>query len=127
MNETQTNQININVDTHYLSSQSDPDNEQYVFSYTITIQNSGSQAAQLQSRHWIITDANGHVQEVRGEGVVGEQPLLRAGDAYQYSSGAMLQTPVGSMQGSYQMVGADGTKFDAAIPIFTLSTPNSLN
>lgn len=127
MNEATTNQIEVNVNTHYMSNQSDPENAQYVFSYTITIQNTGTQAAKLKSRHWIITDANGHVQEVRGEGVVGEQPLLRAGDAYQYSSGAMLETPVGSMQGSYQMVGADGTSFDATIPIFTLSTPNSLN
>lgn len=126
MNE-ENKQIDISVISHYIESQSDPENDQYVFSYTVSIHNAGTLAAQLESRHWIITDANGQVQEVQGEGVVGQKPFLRAGENYQYTSGAVLQTPVGSMHGSYQMVDENGTKFDAPIPVFTLSKPNILN
>ncbi len=109
------------------SSQSEPDNERYVFSYTITIRNEGGVPAQLLSRHWVITDANGNVQEVKGEGVVGEQPHLKPGEGFQYTSGAMIATPVGSMRGSYQMLTDSGDEFDAEIPAFTLAIPRTLH
>lgn len=121
------NNIEVIVDTRYIEEQSEPEDNQYVFAYTITLHNTGHQAAQLESRHWIITDANGQTQEVKGEGVVGKKPLLRSGDEYQYTSGAIIETPVGSMRGSYQMVAEDGTRFDAPIPVFTLSMPNILH
>jgi len=121
------NNIDVVVNTNYIENQSIPEDDQYVFSYTVTLHNTGHQAAQLESRHWIITDANGQTQEVRGEGVIGEKPLLRSGDEYQYTSGAVIKTPVGSMRGSYQMIAEDGTRFDATIPVFTLSTPNILH
>jgi ApaG protein len=98
-----------------------------VFSYTITISNTGKLAAKLLTRHWVITDANGEVQEVHGEGVVGEQPYLRPGESFEYTSGTVMDTPVGSMEGSYQMVTDDGSAFDARIPVFTLSMPNALH
>jgi len=119
-------QIRIEVETAYLEEQSDPKEHRYVFSYTITIRNEGPVAARLLTRHWIITDANGKVQEVRGEGVVGEQPHLRPGQGFRYSSGAVLETPVGVMQGSYQMVTDDGLRFDAPIAAFRLATPGIL-
>lgn len=126
---TQTNPYNIKVDveTAYVDAQSDPDQGRYVFSYTITIRNLGTQPAKLLTRHWVITDANGKVQEVRGEGVVGEQPLLQPGQGFRYSSGAILETPVGAMQGSYQMVADDGARFDAPIAPFTLAVPGLLH
>ncbi|NOX43606.1 MAG: Co2+/Mg2+ efflux protein ApaG [Gammaproteobacteria bacterium] len=127
MSNTVQNNIEVIVNTRYLEEQSEPEDNQYVFSYTITLRNTGKQPAQLESRHWIITDANGQIQEVRGEGVVGEKPLLRSGEEYQYTSGAVIETPVGSMRGSYQMIAEDGTKFDAQIPVFTLSLPNILH
>ena len=114
-------------DTSYLEDQSDPQERRYVFSYTITIRNEGSVPARLLTRHWIITDSNGKVQEVRGEGVVGEQPYLKPGQGFRYSSGAVLETPVGAMQGSYQMVADDGEQFDAPIAAFRLAMPGLLH
>lgn len=111
----------------YLPEQSDPGAGRWVFTYTIRIVNRGLLAAQLISRHWIITDADNDVQEVRGQGVVGEQPLLQPGAEYEYTSGCALSTPFGTMQGSYQMLGADGTRFEAAIPEFLLAAPGSLH
>jgi ApaG protein len=119
--------INVSVQTAYLSDQSAPDDDRYVFSYTITIRNDGGVSARLLNRHWVITDANGRVQEVRGEGVVGEQPYLRPGEGFQYTSGAILETSVGSMRGSYQMLADDGRTFDADIPPFVLSIPRTLH
>jgi ApaG protein len=119
--------INIEVETNYLDEQSEPREQRYVFAYTITIRNEGEVPAKLLTRHWIITDANGRVQEVRGDGVVGEQPYLKPGQGFRYSSGAVLETPVGTMQGSYQMVADDGAKFDAAIPAFRLAMPGMLH
>jgi ApaG protein len=119
--------IAVSAATQYLADQSDEANGRYVFAYTITIRNTGSIAAQLISRHWVITDAQGLVQEVRGLGVVGSQPLLQPGERFEYTSGASIATPVGTMRGSYQMVAADGTRFEAAIPEFTLSVPRILH
>ncbi|MBX2868053.1 MAG: Co2+/Mg2+ efflux protein ApaG [Acidiferrobacterales bacterium] len=114
-------QITVNVKPQYLKDQSDPGQDQYVFAYTVTLHNSGSIPARLLTRHWIITDADGKTQEVRGPGVVGEHPHLAPGESYEYTSGAILPTPVGSMMGSYQMQDDDGTLFNAVIPAFTLS------
>ena len=119
--------ISVKTRTVYIADQSDPANDRYVFAYTITITNTGSAAAQLLSRHWIITDATDKVQEVRGKGVVGEQPHLRPGESFEYTSGSAIATPVGTMRGSYQMVADDGTKFDVVIPEFTLSMPRVLH
>lgn len=119
--------IRIQVATSYVDEQSEPDSDRYVFSYTITISNNGSVAAQLISRHWIITDANGKVQEVNGDGVVGEQPYLKPGEEFSYSSGAVLETPVGAMQGIYRMEADGGIGFDAPIAPFTLAVPGLLN
>jgi ApaG protein len=127
MAESSENQISIAVDTRYLEDQSDPDEQRYVFAYTITIRNRGTVPAKLLGRHWVITDANGKVQEVRGEGVVGEQPHLMPGQGFRYTSGAVLETPVGSMQGSYQMLADDGVQFDALIPAFTLAIPGKIH
>ena len=124
--ESTPHKIRVDVDTSYLAEQSDPKERRYVFSYTITIRNEGSVPARLLTRHWIITDSNGKVQEVRGEGVVGEQPYLKPGQGFRYSSGAVLETPVGAMQGSYQMVDAEGQRFDAPIPPFRLAIPGIL-
>lgn len=119
--------IEVEVSPQFLPDQSDPENERYVFSYTVTIRNTGSVPAQLISRHWIITDANAEVQEVRGLGVVGHQPLLKPGESFEYTSGCALETPVGTMKGSYQMTAEDGTQFEAAIPEFTLAIPRVLH
>ncbi len=119
--------ISVNVNTTYLTDQSDPSSDRYVFAYTITIANTGTVSAQLISRHWVITDAENVTQEVKGLGVVGEQPLLRPGESFEYTSGTAMATPVGTMQGSYQMVAEDGNKFDAEIPPFTLSMPRVLH
>ena len=119
--------IDIRVDTRFLEDQSAPETGRFVFAYTIQLENSGQLPARLISRHWVITDGNGKVQEVRGEGVVGEQPWLRPGDRFEYTSGAVLETALGTMRGSYQMVSEDGTRFDAAIPEFTLSVPRTLH
>lgn len=120
-------QIDIAVKTSYIDNQSVPDANRYVFAYTITITNAGTVPAKLLARHWVITDANNKVQEVRGEGVVGEQPYLVPGMSFEYTSGTMIETPVGSMRGSYQMVADDGTEFDAEIPPFMLSMPRTLH
>lgn len=119
--------IDIEVETHYIEEQSLPDEERYVFAYTITIRNSGTLPAKLLNRHWVITDGNGKTQEVRGEGVVGEQPHIGPGDYFRYTSGTLLDTPVGTMQGSYSMIADDGNEFEAIIPVFTLSTPHTLH
>ena len=111
----------------FLADQSDPAKNQYVFTYTITITNTGDVAAKLVSRHWIITDADHKVQEVKGLGVVGQQPVLKPGESFEYTSGASIPTNVGTMQGSYQMMAADGKAFDAPIPLFTLSVPRTLH
>lgn len=120
-------QIDVDVDTRYLEDQSDPRERRFVFAYTITIRNEGAVSARLLTRHWIITDANGKVQEVRGEGVVGEQPYIKPGQGFRYTSGTVLETPVGAMQGSYQMVADDGQHFDAKIAPFTLAMPGTLH
>jgi ApaG protein len=120
-------EFTVSAIPQYLADQSAPDEDHYVFAYTVTIRNTGEVAGQLISRHWIITDAEGQVQEVRGEGVVGEQPVLQPGQSYEYTSGVPLPTPVGSMKGSYQCVAADGTKFEAPIPEFVLSMPRTLH
>jgi ApaG protein len=119
--------VAVGAATQYLAEQSDENAGRYVFAYTITIRNSGSVAAQLISRHWIITDAQGLVQEVRGLGVVGAQPMLKPGESFEYTSGTAIATPVGTMRGAYQMVAEDGTQFDAPIPEFTLSVPRVLH
>jgi ApaG protein len=120
-------EIAVSAATQYLADQSDESAGRYVFAYTISIRNTGSVAAQLISRHWIITDSQGLVQEVRGLGVVGSQPLLQPGESFEYTSGASIATAVGTMRGSYQMVAEDGTRFEAAIPEFTLSVPRVLH
>jgi ApaG protein len=120
-------EIRIQVATQYVDDQSEPDIDRYVFAYTITIENLSELPAQLLSRHWVITDANGKVQEVSGDGVVGEQPKLGPGETYRYSSGAVLETPVGAMQGRYRMQADDGIDFDAPIPPFTLAVPGMLH
>src|SRR5207342_2877400 len=122
-----THAIDIAVATRFLDDQSVPEDQRYVFSYTIRIHNRGEIPARLISRHWIITDANGKVQEVRGDGVVGEQPWLRPSEDFEYTSGAVLETALGTMHGSYQMVADDGTEFDAPIAPFTLSVPRTLH
>jgi ApaG protein len=120
-------EIRIEVATNYVVDQSEPDVGRYVFAYTITIENLSDVAARLLSRHWVITDANGKVQEVTGDGVVGEQPHLNPGESFRYSSGAVLETPVGAMQGSYRMEADNGTNFEAPIPPFTLAVPGVLH
>jgi len=120
-------EISVAERTAFIPDQSDLDSGRYVFAYTITITNIGTLPAQLVSRHWIITDANNQVQEVRGQGVVGEQPLLRPNESFQYTSGTAIATPVGTMRGTYQMVAEDGVQFDASIPEFTLSMPRVLH
>ncbi len=123
-----TNGVRVNVTTVYVPSQSMPSARRYVFAYTIRISNEGSEAAQLRTRHWIITDGNGKVEEVRGAGVVGQQPILRPGEHFEYTSGCVLETPRGSMRGTYQMHPTSGkASFDAEIASFTLAMPHSLN
>lgn len=120
-------EFTVTVLPRFLPEQSDPDNDKYLFAYTIRIVNSGQTTAQLISRHWVITDANQHVEEVRGPGVVGEQPRLAPGEAFEYTSGCPLPTPFGSMRGSYQCVAEDGTAFEVPIPEFLLSVPRTLH
>ena len=127
MNANNKYRIAVSVTPRFIPDQSDAGQDRYVFSYTIRIENTGSVAAQLISRHWIITDGNANVQEVRGLGVVGEQPLLRPGEKYEYTSGCQLDTPVGIMRGTYQMMAEDGTAFEAEIPPFTLAIPRVLH
>ena len=127
MTNAEFNDIQVDVKTRYIEDQSDPEKNYYVFAYTITIQNKGDQTAQLISRHWVITDSNHKVQEVRGDGVIGEQPVLKPGEQFVYTSGTMLETSVGTMKGSYQMKADDGSQFDATIDEFVLSTPRVLH
>ena len=127
MAESKKYEISVTTETQYLADQSDPPNGRYVFAYNIAIRNTGTVPAQLISRHWIITDAESHVQEVRGLGVVGHQPLLKPGESFEYTSGCALTTPVGTMRGAYQMVAEDGTQFEAPIAEFTLAIPRVLH
>jgi ApaG protein len=127
MENNSPSKIQIAALVKYIAEQSDEADSRYVFSYSITIANNGDSAVQLLGRHWVITDSNNQVQEVRGQGVVGEQPVIKPGESYGYTSGTVLSTPVGTMTGSYQMVGEDGTKFDATIPQFVLSVPRVLH
>jgi ApaG protein len=127
MQDHPRHRIHVSASTQYLSNQSQPDHGRYVFAYTITISNTGTVPARLLTRHWIITDANDKVQEVGGEGVVGQQPYLAPGMSFEYTSGAMIETPVGIMRGSYQMIDDDGSTFSTEIPQFTLSVPRTLH
>lgn len=119
--------IQVSVESEYIEKESDPEQGRYVFAYTVTIINQGTVPAKLLTRHWIISDADGRVQEVRGDGVIGEQPYLKAGEGFRYTSGTMLDTPVGVMYGSYQMLADDGECFDAPIPPFRLANPRLLH
>jgi ApaG protein len=121
------NNIQVDVQTRYIEDQSRPEQDYYVFSYTITIMNKGDQPAKLLNRHWVITDSNHKIHEVRGEGVVGEQPHLKPGEQFVYTSGTMLETSVGTMRGNYEMLADDGSHFDAPIDEFVLSTPRVLH
>jgi len=121
------NHIDVSAVSAYLADQSSPESGEFAFAYTITITNLGDQTAQLISRHWIITDGNDEVQEVKGEGVVGEQPILPPGASFEYTSGTLMQTPTGTMRGSYQMIAEDGTTFDADIPMFSLRATKTLH
>ncbi len=119
--------IQVDVKTHYLADRSDPSDHRFVFAYTITIANRGSVGAQLLKRTWVVTDSDEQVQNVHGDGVVGEQPHLMPGEAFQYTSGTVLETPVGTMEGSYTMLADDGTRFEAIIPLFVLSAKRTLH
>ena len=127
MNQQDIHSIEVGVETSYIDDQSDPDADRYVFAYTITISNRGNSPAKLINRHWLITDANGKVQEVRGEGVVGEQPYLRPGEVFRYTSGTVIETPVGTMEGEYEMVADNGDAFLAPVDRFSLSVPRVLH
>ena len=127
MAESKKYEITVVPQSTYLADQSDPSRNQYAFAYTIKLTNTGSVTAQLLSRHWIITDGDHHVQEVKGLGVIGQQPTLKPGESFDYTSGASLPTAVGTMRGTYQMVAEDGHTFDAEIPVFTLSVPRVLH
>ncbi len=127
MEEINQHGVVIQTQVNYLPDQSDESGNRFVFSYTITITNLGHSSAKLISRHWIITDANNHVQEVRGQGVVGEQPLLKPSQSFEYTSGTVLTTQVGTMRGSYQMQADDGAQFEVEIPQFVLSVPRVLH
>lgn len=120
-------QVDVSVTTRFLAEQSQPEHDRFAFAYNITVRNNGSLPARLLSRHWIITDGDGHVEEVRGEGVVGQQPLIDAGTSHSYSSGTVMTTKVGTMQGTYQMLAEDGTRFDAVIKPFRLAVPGALH
>ncbi|WP_313514836.1 Co2+/Mg2+ efflux protein ApaG [Pseudomonas sp.] len=119
--------IDVTVISRFLPEQSQPEQERFAFAYTVTLSNAGEQPAKLISRHWVITDGNGNVQEVRGSGVIGQQPRLEPGQSHTYSSGTMMTTRVGSMHGSYQMLADDGTRFDAPIAPFRLAVPGALH
>ena len=127
MNDAADYAIDIDIATRFLDDQSAPDESRYVFAYTIQIRNRGTVPARLLGRHWVITDANGKVEDVVGEGVVGEQPYLAPGEAFEYTSGAILETDLGTMRGSYDMLADDGTRFAAPIPPFTLTVPRTLH
>lgn len=119
--------ITVSTQSEFVADHSDMDNQQYAFAYMITIENKGTVGAQLVTRHWVITDANEKLQEVHGEGVVGEQPFLKPGESFSYTSNALLETPVGTMRGNYGMLAEDGTRFDAQVKEFTLSIPRVLH
>ncbi|WP_434595025.1 Co2+/Mg2+ efflux protein ApaG [Pseudomonas sp. R4-83] len=119
--------VDVSVVTRYLAEQSQPENDRFAFAYTITVQNNGQMPAKLLSRHWVITDGDGHVEEVRGEGVVGLQPLIAAGESHKYTSGTVMTTKVGTMQGTYQMLADDGKRFNATIKPFRLAVPGALH
>ena len=127
MGNTKKYAVKVTAQSFFLPDQSDEENDQYVFAYTIRIENIGQVPAQVISRHWLITDADNQVQEVRGVGIVGEQPVLKPGERFEYTSGSSINTIVGTMRGTYQMLAEDGTKFDAVIPEFTLSVPRVLH
>jgi len=127
MSTATTEGIKVSVQSQYVADQSAPRQKRYVFAYTIKIENQGTAPAQLRSRHWIITDGNGKVEEVRGPGVVGQQPLLSPGEHFEYTSGCVLETPRGQMKGTYQMVRPDGSGFEATIAPFDLALPQTLN
>jgi ApaG protein len=127
MSEENKYRIMVSAKAFYVEDQSDPDKNHYVFGYTIKVTNTGEVAAQLVSRHWLITDSNHRIEEVRGLGVIGQQPTLQPGESFEYTSGCPLATPVGTMRGEYQMVATDGTQFEASIPEFTLSVPRVLH
>ncbi|MEK9678990.1 MAG: Co2+/Mg2+ efflux protein ApaG [Rhodospirillaceae bacterium] len=122
-----TKAVTISVDPMYLDEQSDPDDAHYVWAYHVRIENNGQETIQLVRRHWHITDSHGRVHEVRGEGVVGEKPVLEPGESYEYTSGTPLSTPSGFMVGSYQMVGSDGQQFNVSIPAFSLDSPHDIS
>ena len=127
MNDETDYNISVTVDSQYIEAESNPEANRFVFAYTVRIENKGDIAAKLISRHWIITDANNRTQEVKGKGVIGEQPYLKPGESFEYTSGTMMETPVGSMYGSYQMIANDEHSFDALIEPFTLALPKILN
>ena len=127
MSDKPNNRIEVNAKATYIDEQSEPEANRYVFAYTITINNVGKNPARLRSRHWHITDANGKVEEVHGDGVIGKQPLLQPGESFEYSSGAIIETPVGAMQGHYDMFTDEGEKFTAQIKPFTLAIPGSIH
>jgi len=122
-----TRDVQVSVEVFYLEEQSSPPEQQYAFAYRVHLKNLGAARVQLLSRHWIITDSVGKVRHVKGPGVVGEQPVLEPGQEYEYVSGSRLESPMGTMEGTYQMVGADGEQFDIRIPVFTLAVPGTLN
>ncbi len=122
-----TRDIEVSVESFFIEEDSDPDRETYTFAYRVRLRNLGEETVQLLSRHWIITDSNGHVEQVKGPGVVGEQPLLEPGERYAYTSGSRLNSPLGTMEGTYRMVTGDGEEFDIRIPVFTLNVPGTLN
>ena|SRR4051812_8880047 len=127
MSNTETEGVRVTVKAAFWPERSSPDNNQWAFTYAVTVKNEGTRAATLRARHWVITDANGRVEEVRGEGVVGKQPRLEGGDSFEYTSWAMLRTPFGTMRGEYVMERIDGSRFEAKIGEFVLTQPNALN
>lgn len=122
-----TRDVEVQVESFYLEQESSPDQNTFSFAYRVQLKNLGGETVQLLSRHWIITDSVGKVQHVKGPGVVGEQPVLKPGQAYEYTSGSRLESPMGTMEGTYQMVNQDGEHFDIQIPVFTLAVPGTLN
>jgi ApaG protein len=127
MSNTETEGVRVTVKAAFWPERSSPDNNQWAFTYAVTVKNEGTRAATLRARHWVITDANGRVEEVRGEGVVGKQPRLESGEVFEYTSWAMLRTPFGTMRGEYLMERVDGSRFEAKIGEFALTQPNALN
>ncbi|MCH8078134.1 MAG: Co2+/Mg2+ efflux protein ApaG [SAR324 cluster bacterium] len=122
-----TREVEVSVESFFLESESDPEQNRFSFAYRVQLKNLGEETVQLISRHWIITDSVGKIQHVKGPGVVGEQPVLKPGASYEYTSGSRLESPMGTMEGTYQMVTDEGENFDIRIPMFTLSVPGTLN